>query len=46
MDTNENDNKVYVIIEDKYNNKHVDRVFSKKELADEYLDARGNGYYL
>ena len=46
MDTNKNDNKVYVIIARKYNNKYVDRVFSKKELADEYLDAHGNGYYL
>ena len=46
MDTNENDNKAYVIIEGKYNNRHIDRVFSKKELAYEYLDARGDGYYL
>ena len=46
MDTNENDNKVYVIIAGKYSNRHIDRVFSKKELADEYLDARGDGYYL
>ena len=46
MDTNKNDNKAYVIIEGKYNNRHIDRVFSKKELAYEYLDARGNGYYL
>lgn len=46
MDTNKNDNKAYVIIEGKYNNRHIDRVFSKKELAYEYLDARGDGYYL
>ena len=46
MDTNKNDNKAYVIIEGKYNNRHIDRVFSKKELADEYLDACGDGYYL
>ena len=46
MDTNKNDNKVYVIIAGKYNNRHIDRVFSKKELAYEYLDARGDGYYL
>lgn len=46
MDTNKNDNKVYVIIAGKYSNRHIDRVFSKKEFADEYLDARGDGYYL
>ena len=46
MNTNKNDNKVYVIIAGKYSNRHIDRVFSKKELADEYLDARGDGYYL
>ena len=46
MDTNKNDNKVYVIIAGKYSNRHIDRVFSKKELAYEYLDARGDGYYL
>ena len=31
MDTNENDNKVYVIIAGEYSDRHVDRVFSKKE---------------
>ena len=46
MDTNENDNKVYVIIAGEYSDKHVDRVFSKKELANEYLDTHGDGYYL
>jgi hypothetical protein len=46
MDTNENDNKVYVIIAGEYSDRHVDRVFSKKELADEYLDTHGDGYYL
>ena len=46
MDINENDNKVYVIIAGEYSDRHVDRVFSKKELADEYLDTHGDGYYL
>ena len=46
MDTNKNDNKAYVIIEGKYNNRHIDRVFSKKELADEYLNTCSDGYYL
>ena len=46
MDTNGNDNKVYVIIAEKYSDRHVDRVFSKKELADKYLDTHGDGYYL
>jgi hypothetical protein len=46
MDTNENDNKVYVIIAGEYSDRHVDRVFSKKELANKYLDTHGDGYYL
>jgi len=46
MDINENNNKVYVIIAGEYSDRHVDRVFSKKELADEYLDTHGDGYYL
>ena len=46
MDTNKNDNKVYVIIAGEYIDKHVDRVFSNKVLADEYLDVCGDGYYL